>query len=876
MCGKALTGLKPHVFDFVMESLFLLFGIVVIGGWVLGVVGFFKALTARSEIAALRRQLAMQRAGSVPEFIPEAAPEVVPEPVAAAIEAVVIPAEEPGAEEPPAPQPVPARRRPDLETLLTQRWGMWLGAVALVFAGVFLVRYAVDEGWLGPAVRCALAALLGVVLLAAAEWLCRRPVVAASGAHIADQAPSALAAGGIATLFGAAYGIGPLYDLVPPLAGFVLMAAAGLAGLAASLRFGPLAAAVGVAVSFGTPALVVTAIPSAPGLFGYLLVVTAASQAVMRFTAWTWLGWTATAAGAAWVLLFIVDPFSASEAWAPGLFVPAAAALHLGLLPGAALEHTVGRRLAWVPLAVLGAVGLALECTVADASVRAGVFLLAPIAIAVGAREPRLDRLPWLGGLFTLLGLLAWALPDWQPTGEAITIEGVVRAVLPGDWAPAVIRPLLETALVMAALHAAAGLLLERRATHPLRWAGLAAAMPVLILAATYAQVARFQTDTLWAFVALALVAGLVGAAWLARREGSTQRAGVHAAGAVAALALAFAMLLHDQWLTLAVALFLPPLAWIEAAADLPPLRRVALAVAALVLVRLLLNWYVFDYDYGHWLVVNGLVLAYALPAASFAVAAVMFRRRADDLPVAVLEAGAVAFFGVFVALEIRHGWMAGTLTGDASLMEATLHEAALAVQAVAALAIASRTGRPVLLWAARILGGLALAGLALLIAFNPAFTGEDADQTALVAGYLVPAIAAGLALRHTEVRRPPWLLPAAALLGGFAWIGLAIRIGTHPTDPALSDEAVGAAEMWAYSGAWLVYGAALMGVGLWRNLRSLRLAALGVIGLVAAKAFLLDMAGLEGLWRVLSFLGLGLVLIALGAAVRRFVTKPG
>jgi len=56
---------------------------------------------------------------------------------------------------------------------------------------------------------------------------------------------------------------------------------------------------------------------------------------------------------------------------------------------------------------------------------------------------------------------------------------------------------------------------------------------------------------------------------------------------------------------------------------------------------------------------------------------------------------------------------------------------------------------------------------------------------------------------------------------------------------------------------------------------RALRLAALAVIGLVCAKVFLIDMSDLTGLWRVLSFLGLGLALIGLGAVQRRFVV-PG
>ncbi len=52
-------------------------------------------------------------------------------------------------------------------------------------------------------------------------------------------------------------------------------------------------------------------------------------------------------------------------------------------------------------------------------------------------------------------------------------------------------------------------------------------------------------------------------------------------------------MVLRDQWLTLAVAIFLPPLAMIAQRFALDPLRRVAAAVAAVVLVRLAANHFV-------------------------------------------------------------------------------------------------------------------------------------------------------------------------------------------------------------------------------------------------------------------------------------------
>jgi uncharacterized membrane protein len=112
----------------------------------------------------------------------------------------------------------------------------------------------------------------------------------------------------------------------------------------------------------------------------------------------------------------------------------------------------------------------------------------------------------------------------------------------------------------------------------------------------------------------------------------------------------------------------------------------------------------------------------------------------------------------------------------------------------------------------------------------------------------------------------------AYAVVAGFAWITLQIRQCFHPAGMELLAVPVEDAELWAWSGGWLAYGIGLMVVGIRSGQRLVRLAALGVIGLVCAKVFLIDMSGLAGLWRVLSFLGLGLALIGLGAVYRRFV----
>jgi uncharacterized membrane protein len=104
--------------------------------------------------------------------------------------------------------------------------------------------------------------------------------------------------------------------------------------------------------------------------------------------------------------------------------------------------------------------------------------------------------------------------------------------------------------------------------------------------------------------------------------------------------------------------------------------------------------------------------------------------------------------------------------------------------------------------------------------------------------------------------------------------VTLEVRRAFHPTDIGWAP--IEDAEMYAYSGAWLLLGAVLLAIGIRSGRREIRLAALGVIALVTLKVFLFDMGALVGLWRVLSFLGLGLALIALGAIYRRFVVPSG
>src|SRR5690606_33247778 len=104
-----------------------------------------------------------------------------------------------------------------------------------------------------------------------------------------------------------------------------------------------------------------------------------------------------------------------------------------------------------------------------------------------------------------------------------------------------------------------------------------------------------------------------------------------------------------------------------------------------------------------------------------------------------------------------------------------------------------------------------------------------------------------------------------------FAAVTLEIRF-LFATSPDLSWDAVGSAESYTYSAAWLVLGILLLAFGLVFQQRAARLASALLIVVTVLKVFLLDMSNLEGVWRALSFMGLGAVLIGIGLVYQRLL----
>jgi uncharacterized membrane protein len=73
----------------------------------------------------------------------------------------------------------------------------------------------------------------------------------------------------------------------------------------------------------------------------------------------------------------------------------------------------------------------------------------------------------------------------------------------------------------------------------------------------------------------------------------------------------------------------------------------------------------------------------------------------------------------------------------------------------------------------------------------------------------------------------------------------------------------------------WAVYGAVLMAIGFWRNIRLLRYVTLGLFAVLLAKVFILDTSTVKSVYRIAAFLATGVTLVGV-SYLYQFLKKKG
>lgn len=878
-----------------MDPTFSLLIVLVVAFPVLAIVGFVMALGNRDRLKRLEHRLGgleARLAGltgelPAPSPVPTPAPEAVPavETPEAKVEEKALPPTEPETPAPPMPPPVPARPEVSLEERFGTQWVVWAGGIALALGGFFLVRYSIEQGWFGPGARVLLAAIVALALIGAGEWTRRREIKTGLAGLPKAHIPSVLTAAGTAIAYADVYAAYALYGFIGPGAAFILLGLVALATLAAALLHGPALAGLGLIGAFVTPLIVETETPNYLALYLYLAVVTAAAFALARARLWRWLAISAVVASVLWTL-----PGIGELEWLPEHafhvaigFVLSALLIVSGFLfgpPSARGEIDVvssGALAAYLFVAMLlvlatghDSLALLLFCVLV-----VGTLAIAWRTDSAALAEP-------LAAIFVAAIFWHWSI-DFD-----VALLGLPNGPVPDSlWKPE--HYLFGTPLTLGASFSALFLVLgflaqgpEERRRVSVLWAASAVFAPIAILIALYYRIAGFDRSIPFAAAAV-LLAGAFALATelLTKRESEGGRglaSGIFATGAIGSLALALSLALEKGWLTVALALMVPGIAWVAEKRPLTAFRWLAVAITLAVLGRIAWDPQIVG-NVGPRPIFNWLLYGYGAPALSFGLAGYLLRRHADDVPARIVDAAAILFTVLLIVLEVRH-YVTG---GDPYTWGNELAETALDVSLLLAVVIGLErvrlvSGSVIHDWGARLLAAILLVVIVFRLGVNanPLIMGDPVGPpfiNLVLLGYALPAVLAGILAYVTRETRPRWYSLTAlgtALALALAYLTLEVSRLFH--GPVLTSGSISDAEQYTYSAVWLFYGVALLAAGIWYRSPPLRVASAAVIVLTVFKVFLIDMSDLTGIYRALSFLGLGAVLIGIGWFYQRLL----
>lgn len=812
-----------------------------------------------------------------------------------------------------------------LEEKIGSQWSVWVGGLALAIGAVFLIRFSIESGIFSPALRLVLAAVLGLTALGGGEWLRRRDDLLAAkddpkARHAFNQAyiPGVLTAVGVFTWLGVIYAAHSIYGFIGPAAAFGLLGLISLMGLALGLLHGPKMAALGLLAALATPLLVDSAAASFPALYTYLLLVGGAALTLASKRRWSELSVLTLFGLLLWTFL------------SQGAFQTQAASImwiiFAGMSYGASLWIVVRQERVMTPKAnALKTDALKTDTLktdiwscfdIAKFDRRLSAVWTAALAL-ISMVNYGLASAPNLALTASLsLAVLFIAVGAWQRRFNWHIIIGAALASVFAVWGELNLNMALIIAGLTAVLIWGLGLRESRQSrSHiapqfpPHYWAIISALAPIILWTTitmergwmSFVKTPWFDLNALGyveaiGFTIITLVLG--GTAEYLWRRGDAQNSkafavNIYVAGAGIAAALGLLMCLNIDvifYAALTAAVGGGALYYYRPVWALRPLIAGALALAALFAGL----HHIQGGDVGTRLIANGLWIFLALPAAlSFALAKLLSRKE-EDFWSEGLKAFALSLGILFIIMQIHHSMNNGRVLASSFSLE----EAALFVLT----GLSFTLGRA---WMERgeeqpirkralhkqilpmLSMGLSLAALAgfilsVVLAMNPLFNADIEIKgglilNSLLLAFLLPAILLGALAVLSRNSRPKAYVRG---LGGLGFVSFMIYMTASVRrifsgrSISLFDRAPEGAELYAISAVWLIMGISLLVIGLKTRRQDVRILSGVIIILTVLKAFLIDMAGLEGVLRAMSFVVLGVILIIIGRVYQRLVFK--
>ncbi|MEQ1695802.1 MAG: DUF2339 domain-containing protein [Hyphomicrobiaceae bacterium] len=802
------------------------------------------------------------------------------------------------------PRPGGAAGNETFEERLGTRWAVWVGGLALALGGLLMVRFAIEEGYLGPAARVLSGAVFSCALIAAGEWFRRaeRADVIASipAAHI----PGILTAAGTSTAFGTIYAAHALYGFIGPGVAFVALGAVAIATMLAAALHGPALAGLGLLGGYVAPLLVTSAAPNPWALVVYLAAVAASALGLSRIRAWHWLAGLAVGGAAFWGLPILEQVVHGASGWRDAGHVHVLVQLVLAvayLIYVPALQ--VPDREARVDPAASGMMAVLAVLTilflVADRGDAASVVVLttagAAVLLVAAWSNATLALGAALAGVVVLGGALAWpgaVLPPAVSALSAFSREAGEVLRLPSN-AMGLVGFACLSGLGVAFI---ATLRLFRGRDLPAEtvavYAASATLTPLLVLASTYLRVEQLATSTWFGLLGVLLAVIFAFAAERFQNgelddfPGTRLATGVFSSAAITSVCLGMGAGLDSRYLVTALALAAAGTAYVAGQKGIRALRHVVAAIALLVLARIGWDPQAIGAAVGSWPLLNWLIVGYAIPAGAFWYAAQTLESDRTSTASQMAYATAILLAALFMFFEIHHALHGGDMLAAKS---GHVEQGLLAIVAFgmsfALLQLGLGKSNPVFRIAEMVFGliSAAIVVVGLGLVENPYFSREAVVGppvlSSLLLAYLLPGAAAAVLARAVRPHRPGWYTGLTAVLALgliFMYVTLEVRHVFHGEHIGMYQARAGGAEHWVISMSWLALGIAFLAYGVWRRSLEARFGSAVVVLMAVAKVFLFDLAGLTGIWRALSFIALGIVLIGIGLVYQNFVFAKG
>ncbi len=774
---------------------------------------------------------------------------------------------------------------------LRDNWVYAVSALSLALAGVFFVQYGMEKGLLPPGLRVLAAMGFGAALISGAEWLRRRhgDGTDSTTAYL----PSVFAGAGLVSIFAAVLAARQMYGLIGPETAFAGHLLTAVLAVGLGWFYGPLLVAVGLLGAAVAPFIVAGGSAPTAWLYGYYGLIAGVGLAVDAVRRWAWVSVLALVLGyGGGVLMYLGG--AGVPGWvglALGLAILAVVVPLLSLIPrheGPFVLQTLlsHDKTGWPQFPVRLAAGAALASTLAlmaladrppaEAMLAMGALTLLALAYVLWADRAEgladLAALPAVGfvGALMMQGL-AYMPVYWDFVGQSIASRP------PETSAPMTVTILLAMAVAMSA---AAALRSFRGGDLKVPF-GLAAVLVAPVSAAVLELLwapAPVVGVYPWALQIMGLAAAMVALALrFAGLDGTERRRVAYATlSALSLIALALFLVSTHTALTLALALLALAAAGLDRRFKLPEMGWFIQAAVAVLGYRLLADP---GLDWAMGAPLGPVVLAFGGVIAAL-LAALWQLPEGRILPKGVLESAAAGFAAILANVLISR-WL---LPDSADASDNFASHWGFALNAMPWLVLmlmqlyrvqfggALQRLRQAI---AVVAGGLAALPLAIaVVPYNPLFSTFQVDKAGLVKGpWILDSLLLAYGVPGLILVLAAWRLPGLHRLVkiGFAGTGTALvalyaglEIRRFWQGDWLGAPGVAQGELYTYTLALMLLGAGLLYQAIARRSVTLRRAAMAVIGLTIAKVFLLDAAGLTGLTRVISFLGLGLSLAGL------------